>query len=182
MGQIRQDRSELTELILSECDLLEAPTTPHIETIRSHILQLQSFEIERWAEATQGGMEPLQCHDNAMKIERSAPSRKTYAVAGWWHVSRAFVFHSVVRHEGRLICVTPILCVPAGGNLRFTPDPWIELSTESRPRHMLFGRDVPRRIPLDRAFDLALAHDMRIRLARGDDPEKITAEPFAYRG
>ena len=67
-------------------------------------------------------MPPMECHANAIFIQRNDPEKKMRRVSGWIVEDGLFVFHSVVRQGRNLICVTPAPLSNGETHFPFIPD------------------------------------------------------------
>lgn len=182
MGHNKRRGAGIRGRIIDECKVLEATLTPHAQMVLSHVRGLEFGIIPHWQEAEAAGMVPLDCHRNAIMMERSEPGNQVQAIHGWWKRGDAFIFHSVAMINGNLLCVTPMIANPGESPscLEFAIDPWVErVVIGGKLRLRLFGKEVPRRVSNDPDRDCQLAAAMRSRLAEGADPESVARDPIS---
>lgn len=181
MGSYRPDPNFIREQILAECAMLEAPHDPYSALLLQHALRLRFMEIPRNPNAYRFQPEAWMCHANAHKAVRMDRTKRTRAVYGWWNTGAALVFHSVVERDGKMFCITPVVCEDgdAGNKLLFAEDPRIRLESLDEHFHFrIFKKTVPARLTLSRDIDLYVARQMRQKLMAGIDPARIAREPI----
>lgn len=175
LGQAKQRKRLLIEKILAECELLETPATLDREKLLADVLRLRFQKIPRYDKAALHGFAPLQCHDNAIGLQKGQPVRAK-AIHGWWRDGHGFVFHSVVKWDDQIMCITPVYA-PDGvdpHSLIFAEDPRIKcIDVDGQLVMLRDGKPVPRRLTLDPEFDRVMASRMRQMLQSGADPDRV---------
>lgn len=180
MGEAKRRRDKLRDNLLKQGDLW---TFPETEWERGLVLELSRLPVlrvtrapDRWLRYTR--MVPQQCHTNASFMARSDPEYEH--VTGWWPLGGNFALHSVVRHRGQLVCVTPLPSAVLGmsDHVEFIPDPMIEWRREGAGHEAYRGgvRLGPgvRTDPVETMRQAAL---VRERLLTGMDPHRAVFLP-----
>ena len=180
MGEAKRRREALRQSFLKMVDLWSFPET---EGERDLVVELSRRPVLRvprapdwWLEYTR--MVPQQCHVNARFMADSDPEYEH--VTGWWPQSGNFALHSVVRHKGQLMCVTPPQSFLRGmsDHVDFIPDPMIEWSDEGADsRAYRDGVRLGAGVRADPAEAIRCQELFRDRLLAGEDPLRALFRP-----
>lgn len=175
MGEAKNRREALKKRLLRECDLMEQPVTPFLQRVEDHARSLIYFQIERDWRARHYGMIPGECHLNSDFAEENDAQGRIKAVRGWWLNGHALLSHSVIRIDGKLVCITPLegVAPELASTLWFAEDTLIERD-QADGKLKIFGEDLPERISMDREQDAALSARLRSKIAAGMDPYALT--------
>ncbi len=132
MGEAKRRRADLRDSFLQDLDRWSFPATEWERALALELGRLALLRVPRapdwWLRQTR--MVPQECHANAGFLAAGGPDYEH--VTGWWPQDGDFVLHSVVRHRGRLLCVTPLHSAGwrAPAHVDFIPDPRIEWRRE----------------------------------------------------
>jgi hypothetical protein len=173
MGQAKAKREEMRKQMLVELGRLMAPSSPEEDHLNDKIRALRFYDISRVAaeQLRFMEMEPQQCHQNAAAYVKLDPSGASRHVWGWWKRGGIFYLHSVVRAQGKLLCVTPN---EDNDPLKFAPDDEIEWREEEGVMTPLrMGRKVPYLVRDFPEEVISAANEARDELLAGADPRSI---------
>lgn len=112
--------SSLEKMMLS----WQFPASVHEQRIVAELQKADVRLVERADPAVLQWMRmpPMECHANALFIQRNDPEKKMRRVSGWIVEDGLFVLHSVVRKDRNLICVTPAPLSNGETHFTFIPD------------------------------------------------------------
>ena len=175
MGEAKRRREALRDSLLRTGELWTFPETDWERDLARELGRRPVLRVPRapdsWLEYPR--MVPQQCHANASFMARSDPEYEH--VTGWWPQGGNFALHSVVRHRGQLVCVTPIRSADFGmpDHVEFIPDPRIEWRQDCED-HQAYRDGVRLGVGVrtDPAETMRLIALVRERLLAGMDPQR----------